>query len=388
MPSDRLTATVRPQLLQWARTRAGLTVGELGKRMGLRAERVAAWEASGAIRLTHLQRLAEKTHTPIGYLFLQEPPQVDLPVADFRRADAPARTQVSLELLDTIHACQRRQAWYRDFVRGDGAKPLTFVGSATTADEPVAVAADIRRALRLDDEPIRGAYSADDVLKALVERAGDAGILVMRSGVVGNNTHRKLDVAEFRGFALSDEYAPLIFVNASDAKAAQMFTLAHECGHLWLGESAVSDADPETSVPTERFCNAVAAEVLVPLEQIRALWEANAPVDAQAARLARDFRVSALVVLIRAFEAGLISRAVFQNAYAAERRRLQEVDAGGGGGGGDFYATQNSRVGSSFARAVVASALEGRTTYTEAFRLLGVRGNAFDKYAKRLGFAL
>ncbi|HMM61712.1 MAG TPA: ImmA/IrrE family metallo-endopeptidase, partial [Candidatus Rifleibacterium sp.] len=80
----------------------------------------------------------------------------------------------------------------------------------------------------------------------LVERSEQAGIIILRSGKVGNNTHRTLDVKEFRGFVIYDELAPFIFINGADAKAAQIFTLVHELAHVWLGASGVSNNGLDT----------------------------------------------------------------------------------------------------------------------------------------------
>jgi Zn-dependent peptidase ImmA (M78 family) len=217
----------------------------------------------------------------------------------------------------------------------------------------------------------------------MVQRIEAARVLVMRNGVVGNNTRRKLDIKEFRGFALNDEYAPLIFVNAVDTRAAQMFTLAHELGHLWLGQSGVSDPNIRTRNAAERYCNSVAAELLVPLDQFRALWEVQEAPTRQLERLARHFKVSTLVILIRALEANAITPEQFDVLDQHERERLKGT---AGAGGGDFYRTEGSRLGKRFAQAVIVSTCEGRTLYRDAFRLLGIKKvETFQTLAEALG---
>ena len=196
----------------------------------------------------------------------------------------------------------------------------------------------------------------------------------MVSGVVGNNNHRKLDPEEFRGFALADAMAPVVFVNGAESKSAQMFTLAHELAHLWLGESGVSDAGvasfPERR--TEQWCNQTAAELLVPLASVKAAIQGNSqPLD-QVNALARQFKVSTLVILRRVFDAGALSQRKFQEAYQAELKRLKE-QARRTSGGGDYYLTQPARLSRRFARAVITSTYEGQTLFTDAFRMLGVK---------------
>lgn len=371
-------------MLRWARERASLAPAELAKRVGLAVRRVEAWEETGQLPFEHLERLAEKTHTPVGFLFLPEPPATELPISDFRRVAGGGAQPPSPELIDTIRQCQLRQQWFREHLIAEGAEPLSWVGSASSDANPAALALTIRVALELDRRPLSVNWT--DAVRGLYQRAEELGVLVVRNGVVGNNTHRKLRVEEFRGFALSDPYAPLVFINAVDSKAAQMFTLVHELCHLWLGQSAVSDSDPATNVAIERFCNAVTAETLVPVSDFRAAWNPAIPLPELTARLARLFKVSTLVVLIRAREADLLEADVFESAYATERERVRDFDARSGGDGGDFYNTQNARLGGRFATAVISSALEGRTPYTEAFRLLGFkRASTFDEFARKLG---
>jgi len=379
-----LRVHVNPDLLRWARERSGLEIATLQHRF----PKLEAWERREAQpTFKQLEDFAQATHTPIGFLFLQEPPLERVPIPDFRTIAGTRLDRPSPDLLETIYLCQHRQDWYRDFARTNGEQALPFVGSAQRAEEVTSAAARMRTALGLDLEERKNLRSMEEALRRMIEQAEAIGVLVMVSGIVGSNTHRALKPEEFRGFALSDPLAPLVFVNGADTKAAQMFTLAHELAHIWLGQTSLSDADAAEppSHDVERWCNQVAAEVLVPLELVREEFERAAPLMPEAQRLARRFKVSTLVTLRRIHDSGAIDREAFWAAFRAERARLLALPKSKSSGG-DFFATLGVRVGKSLAHALVVSALESRTPFTEAFRLLGIKKlSTFDALAKRLG---
>ncbi|MYH27986.1 MAG: ImmA/IrrE family metallo-endopeptidase [Acidobacteria bacterium] len=373
---------VEPELLRWARQRAGLGIDALAGRF----PKLNAWER-GEIRptLKQLERFSKATFTPIGCFFLREVPVERVPIPDFRTVAGEGLDRPSANLLDTIYLCQQRQDWYREFVRSAGIEPVDFVGSSQLDDDISEAAVRIRRFLGFDIEERRRLPTWTDALRRFIGQADARGVLVMVSGVVGSNSRRSLDPQEFRGFALADPTAPLIFINGKDTKAAQMFTLAHELAHLWLGSSGVSDVEAAEigDQETERWCNRVAAELLVPLLPLKAEYSARAPLSDELNRLARRFKVSTLVILRRIHDAGFLTRHAFRSAYAAEIDRLGGLP---GGKGGDFYLTLGARVSQRFARAIVTSTLEGQTSFSESFRLLGFRKmETFSKLANNLG---
>ena len=385
MSSKTVRVPVNPLMLRWARERAAQDLNALEKTF----PDIAAWERGDKQpTLKQLERFARKTHVPFGYLFLDAPPDEPLPIPDFRTMHGVSR-RPSPNLLDTIYICQQRQEWYRNYLQTLGAEALPFVGSATLNDEPIQVAADIRERLQFDLEERRKMSSWTEALRRFVNQVEGAGVLVMSSGIVGSNTHRKLDPQEFRGFALVDDLAPVVFINAADTKAAQMFTLAHELAHVWLGESGVSDvqvsAFPNEKV--EKWCNQVAAELLVPATALAQIYQSGEDLRHELDRLARYFKVSTLVILRRIYESGALSRGAFWQAYEDELAHLRQFERRGAGGG-DFYRTLNTRVSKSFAMAIVTSTLEGQTLFRDAYQMLGIRTHeTFSQFAQRLGVA-
>ena len=385
MSGRRLQITLQPDVLRWARERAKLQPEELAKKMGVkRHERVLEWERDGVISVAQVDKLAKCTYTPLGFLYSKEPPDERLPIADFRTREGTPPP--SPDLLDTVYLMQRRQAWMRDELIKDGVEPLEFVGAYGMETPAQRVAEAMREALQLTDGWAETHNTWSDALRLFQNRLDVTGVLVCFNGVVGNNTRRKLSQNEFQGFALADEYAPLVFVNSADFKAAQMFTLAHELAHLFIAKSGVSifqDLQPVAN-ETEEFCDKAAAEFLVSEEELRVFWpqaqRANSPYQA----IARRFKVSSVVAARRALDLNLINADMFFNFYKQSANEWL-IDQQSETGGGNFWNTQKWRIGPRLATAIVRAVKEERMLYREAYNLTGLRGDTFEVMPEKLG---
>jgi len=375
---------VDKEVLRWAVSRSGQELDDLEQKF----PKIHQWaDEESQPTLRQLESLAKATLTPLGFFFLAEPPEERLPIPHFRTIHDDTPAQPSPDLLETVQIMQRRQAWMHEFLIEQGQDELPFVGSSRREEEPRLVVQRMLEILDLDVGWAAAEQTWTDALHTMRQAIEDAGILVVVNGIIGNNTHRKLDPNEFRGFVLVDGFAPLVFVNGADGKAAQMFTLAHELAHVFYGSSAAFDLREMQPAddPMEQTCNRVAAEFLVPQRELRQIWPSVREDSEPFQTIARRFKVSALVAARRALDTNLINRKAFLNfyrAYQSDERRA----AGDRSPGGDFYANQNLRVGQRFASAVIRAVKEGKLLYSEAYRLTGLYGKTFDHYAASLGF--
>lgn len=383
-------ALINPKMLQWARERSRLSVSTAADKAGVKLEQLSRWE-SGEARPTFVQAqtLARVLHIPFGYLYLPSPPQTSLPVPDLRTVGDRPAASFSVDLQDVLADALRKQDWYRDHLREQGAEPLSFVGRYRINASLMEIARDITVTLKLSLKDRDEAGGWEEFLTLLIKRAEEAGVSVMRSGIVGSNTHRALDMKEFRGFALCDSLAPVVFLNGTDAKAAQIFTLLHELVHIWIGESGISNESLEREEnsghpPVEKFCNAVAAEVLVPSQSLHEQWKPSISLADNAAQLSRVYRVSSVVVARRALDLGLTDVATFR-AYYRMQAALWQKQKEDRNSGGNYYPTLLGRNGRSFSTAVVRSALEHQILLRDAGHLLGISPDKLSSLASHVG---
>ena len=212
------------------------------------------------------------------------------------------------------------------------------------------------------------------------------------NGVVNDNTHRTLDVSEFRGFALCGSVAPLVFVNGRDTKSAQIFTLVHELCHLALFQTGVSNTsvdgvsdgegtyDGDTGIALERFCNSVAADFLVPTRMLMTHWEVDDPDPrAKIQAVAQTCKVNFLVVARKARDVQLITG----DEYVALCQRYRDekpAEPKAGTGGGDYFRNKQYKLGSVFTDTVHAAVHSDYLSYRDAYDLTGMSAPAFRRY--------
>lgn len=374
---------VSPAVLDWALEVSSTDIESVHNRF-----RVSDWSRSeGHPTVNQLEDFAAATGVPFGLLLLTDPPQWTLPIHDFRDGFG-RRSLPSANLMAVLDAAQMRQDWYREYAIEAGAGPLAFVGAA--ADSGVEEAASlIRSALNFEVVDRRGNWT--QTRRQLLRSFEALGGLTIATSMVANNTHRMLDPEEFRGFALVDEIAPLIFVNTGQTMNGQIFTIAHEIAHVWLGASGIGSEDIRgtAATATERWCNAVASEVLVPQDDLRQRFQPVAELDnvALLEELAAQFRCGTLVVLQAIHRTGLREYQDFDAVYDTEVSRLQQlVRDSDGQSGGDFYNNQPFRIGERLSYAIAAEMLAGRTSPRDAMGLMGLKSlSALNKYIARVG---
>ncbi len=362
------------EVLRWAADQAGESLESLARAM-VKREGDRARVVRGELTPPQAEKLAKLTGVPFGLLFLPAPPAIERPaIPDLRQTLDPA--PLSRDFLEVWEDVSRKQQWYRDRLIELGATPLPFVGrfSDAASRKPDAIARDMTEVLGLAPQVRAAARSADEYFTAVSDRAEGAGVLVMKSGIVKSNTRRPLSVKEFRGFAIVDSLAPVVFINGRDAVVASVFTLVHELAHVWLGQSGVSDLATQAAKGVERVCNQVAAEVLVPKQEFLAQWRAQADLG----RIARLFRVSKLVIARRALDFDLIDADAYEAVASATYQPARE------GGGGSAYRTIPARNSKRLTLALVRSALSGETLLREAAGLLAVRPETVMELGKRL----
>lgn len=368
-------AFITPEIIEWARKRRNYSIDTLAQKIHINPQKIEAWE-KGDVRpsFDEAQNLAKKLYIPFGYLYLSQPPTESFPLPDLRTITKRDHNRLSPDFLDVIYDALRKQDWYRENQESHDAESVSFIGKFTLDDSVETIAQDIRNTLAVDDNMRQRAANWELFLTDFIRQSETKGILVLRQGIVGNNNYRKLSVDEFRGFAISDRMAPLVFINDQDAKVAKIFTLAHELAHLWIDKSGISNLDysrrsSQQKNAIDQFCDKVAAEVLTPASDFKSTWGFQSSIEENIDYMVRRYRVSRFVVLRRAYDLGLITYDDYRTYY----QKFWDdkiIPKSSEMGFTTLFLNRNSKL---FTFTLLGSAMEGKISYLKAARLLNIK---------------
>lgn len=366
---------IKPHMITWAIARAGFDFDEFIRKN----EKVQGWvnnEKSPTVR--QLESFSKKVYLPFGYLFLPEPPIEKVPIPFFRTGHIATR-EVSLNVRETVGLLQYRQDWLAEYLEQQEETPLDFVGKFTLQNTAEEIAHDMRRVLGLEKTWASEFPTWEGAKSFLTKKIEEIGVVVNFNSIVENNVYRKIKVEECRGFVLVDKYVPFLFVNNADSKSAQMFTLAHELAHVWMGKSAGFDSSQllPADDPTEILCDQVAAEFLVPSDAFMIFWSETP----QIREAARHFKVSPIVAARRALDLNLIERGyyfTFYNNYIKEDFHAKAQQSGG-----DGYNNLKVRLGLPFVARLNIALKHGDISFKDAYRLSGLKGDTYQKFVEK-----
>lgn len=361
-------------MLTWAINRAGHDVSDFA----IAYPKVQGWlDGTAQPTVKQLEDFSKKVYLPFGYLFLPEPPAEKLPIPYYRSLEGK-QEDVSINVYDTIQLILQRQSWLSEYLKDGGFDTLSIIGSHKDTTDHIEIANSIRQHLGLSENWASAQNTWQEALNFLTDVVEDNRIITVFNGVVDNNPHRPISVDECRGFVLVDDFAPFMFINNADSKSAQMFTLAHELAHIWIGKSAGFDfrkLQPANDL-NEILCDKVAAEFLVPQRSFDAIW------DGHYKSAARHFKVSEIVIARRALDLNKITKQAFFDFY--DEYLTREFKKKSDSSGGDFYATARKRISVTFAAHIENAVKSGQLLYRDAYRLTSMKGDTFEKFFSKL----
>lgn len=321
-----------------------------------------------------LIKLANLKNIPFTYLFLLELPKIENALPDFR---AEGR-DFSPNLQSCIGASKKKQEWFRNYLIRNGYDKFLN-------DKEIKSNADIIREIKiLTNFDVAKKKSKNERFVHIKHILESNNIMVQQSGMSQNNTHKTISIAECRGYAIYDDYAPLIFINSNDSSVnGKIFTLLHELAHILLKHSGVSSYD--FGANEEYQCNEIVGEILMPLREFKAQWNKNTSLEHNIKNISTYFNdtVSPLAIATKALLNKLINHKEykdFKESYLA--KILKDTKSLGG----NYYSNITAANSKNFVKSVIIDTLNGYETYKDAMNLLDItKIKTFNELAKKLG---
>ncbi len=354
--------------IRWCMTDRNITAEELATEIGVKDERIyAILNGETAPSLTQLKNIAKYFNR--GLLFFVSEGEVNetkLRTSGFRTL-TNEYPQLDSQIKALMERVERQRQIFLNLREELGEDEMqSFRPPRVDRENPKAAASAVNKWLNLNGDRSFESY------RRLIELKG---VLVFRSnGYVG--PWRVPTESEIEGFTIFHEQFPIIFVRKRDARQRELFTLAHELGHLILHRegSIDSEANIFAAQGREREVNAFAGNLLVPDDALLNIDDTEKPENPQdyeewLKRPSRAWGVSVEVVLRRLLDSGRLSRSEYESYKAWKTEQIQPETSG--------FAPRNNRhrepvhvFGKSFVATVLEALGSKQITITKASRFL------------------
>ncbi len=329
-------ALITPEVLKWARERRiKLEIGYAAKKLKVDLKRLEAWEAgTEQPTFAQLKKIAKLYKTHISIFYFPEPPIDFQPLTDYRVLPEQIATdaeQIYRLNANIIEAFERREMLIELYELLEE-PPLEVELSINKGENPKQAARKVTEFLEFKRVQLQQAKNPYEALKFWKQTVEAKGILVCQTSV---NTHLSVELETVRGFCIAQRPFPVIVVNPKDNPYGRIFTLIHELVHIALGESVIQntnfeEVNPSNLDPIEIFCNQVAADVLVPKNEL--LETVNLEMlQEDLPRISKHFHVSPEVIMRRLLTFKKISRRKYRAYRNSQFKKYKNAPKRGGG---------------------------------------------------------
>jgi len=379
MPTARVN--INPETISFARERAGYPTGRIAEKMRVKEDQWLQWEQGEKKPTTNqLITLAKYLDRTPAFFYLEDLPEEEQPLSEFRTINNQLLLEASPKLIKAIREAKRNREIILELYQNQGKKLEEIPSIKPDGSDISSLAQKIRNWLEIPLEEQKRWSGSSTTLTQWKEVLENKDIYVVQYPYV--------EVSESRGFALAKSQLPIIGINSKDSSNARIFTLIHELIHVLLRDSVMINDELTEYFPNgqrniEQFCNRLAAEILVPSDDLRQAFDVETEPVKEIKGLSRTYGVSTYVVLIRLKTEKLISKRVYEGLLSEVSFYGQSRQSDGG----DPYYTRIVQKGRLFMRTAFESYFQEQITLGELANITGWKvPNLNELAAKTFGW--
>jgi len=384
---DSFQVKVNPEILNWAVNTSGWEKQEVATRLRVSEKKIDDWLAGEAKpTIKQLEKFSTVVKRPLAIFFVENVP-VEKPLPKDYRKKPEKRGQFDRKTLLAIRKARNLQTTSRELSSNMEAELKADFPKGDLSDNPKQIAQAYRDKLNFNINLLSEAKTPNQVFNYLRDTLEEKNVFVFQISMPLNDA---------RGFCLLDDYPNVIVVNSKDFIKARIFTLAHELGHVALGESEISNpqeylGDYEPTNKVEKWCNDFASEFLLSEKEARQLFRENRQTLTDSNmlnKISNKYKLSKAMMLYNMYKFDFISKQKYKQTldrYNEQvKREIKKSERKKRGFGLSSEKRCFSEKGEKFISLVVDNIERGNITRYDALNYLSVKSKNLDKVISRL----